>query len=187
MDTVTFLKRVLPSAGFYASANLTDQGMMHGYFSDVDALAQSVTSISKRGGNAYYAVAAFTKKGPRSQDNARVLKTLMLDIDCGPDKPYDTWRDGLVALSKFIGALTLPKPMIVFSGNGLHVYWVLTEELEPAQWEPLGQALKSACLSNGLEIDPKVPADSARILRQSARLTPRVGKRSKLNFLVDNG
>jgi len=183
MDTVTFLKRVLPSAGFYASANLTDQGMMHGYFSDVDALAQSVTSISKRGGNAYYAVAAFTKKGPRSQDNARVLKTLMLDIDCGSDKPYDTWRDGLVALSKFIGALALPKPMIVFSGNGLHVYWVLTEELEPAQWEPLGQALKSACLSNGLEIDPKVPADSARILRPVGTINPKGGKEVKL--LID--
>lgn len=183
MDTVTFFKRVLPSAGFYASANLTDRGMMHGYFSDIEELAQSVTNISKRGGNAYYAVAAFTEKGPRSQDNARVLKTLMLDIDCGPDKPYDTWRDGLVALSKFVGALTLPKPMVVFSGNGLHVYWVLTEELEPAQWEPLGQALKAACLANGLEIDPKVPADSARLLRPVGTINPKGGQEVKL--LID--
>lgn len=183
MDTITFLKRVLPSAGFYASANLTDQGMMHGYFSDIEALAKSVTGISKRGGNAYYAVAAFTKKGPRSQDNARVLKTLMLDIDCGPDKPYDTWREGLVALSQFIGTLALPKPMIVFSGNGLHVYWVLTEELLPDQWEPLGLALKAACLANGLEIDPKVPADSARILRPVGTINPKGGNEVKL--LID--
>lgn len=183
MDTVTFFKRVLPSAGFYASANLTERGMMHGYFSDVEELAQSVTNISKRGGNAYYAVAAFTEKGPRSQDNARVLKTLMLDIDCGPDKPYQTWRDGLVALSKFVGALTLPKPMVVFSGNGLHVYWVLTEELEPAHWEPLGQALKAACLANGLEIDPKVPADSARLLRPVGTINPKGGQEVKL--LID--
>lgn len=183
MDTITFLKRVLPSAGFYASANLTDQGMMHGYFSDVDALAKSVTSISKRGGNAYYAVAAFTKKGPRSQDNARVLKTLMLDIDCGADKPYPSWREGLVALSKFIGKLMMPKPMVVFSGNGLHVYWVLTEELLPAQWEPLGHALKAACVSNGLEIDTKVPADSARVLRPVGTINPKGGKEVKL--LID--
>lgn len=183
MDTVTFLKRVLPSAGFYASANLTDQGMMHGYFSDVDALAQSVTNISKRGGNAYYAVAAFQNKGERSQKNARVLKTLMLDIDCGPDKPYPTWRDGLAALSKFVGALALPKPMVVFSGNGLHIYWVLTEELIPAQWKPLGQALKDACAAHNLEIDPTVPADSARILRPVGTINPKGGKEVKL--LID--
>lgn len=183
MDTVTFLKRVLPSAGFYASANLTNQGMMHGYFSDVDALAKSVTSISKRGGNAYYAVAAFTQKGQRTQDNARVLKTLMLDIDCGPDKPYPTWRDGLIALSKFVGALTLPKPMVVSSGNGLHVYWVLTEELDPVQWKPLGQALKDACLAHNLGIDPTVPADSARVLRPVGTINPKGGNEVKL--LID--
>ena len=42
--------------------------------------------------------------------------------------------------------MSLPKPMIVYSGNGLHVYWVLTEELEPQDWKPLANAMKQAAL-----------------------------------------
>lgn len=183
MDTATFLKRVLPDTGYYASANLTDQGMTHGWFSTVDDLAQSVQRVSQRGGNAYYAVAAFQEKGKRSQDNARTLKTLMLDIDCGADKPYADWREGLKDLSNFIGAMALPKPMIVFSGNGLHVYWVLTEELEPDQWKPLGLALKAACAAHGLETDPTVPADSARVLRPVGTINPKGGNTVRL--LID--
>ena len=183
MDTATFLERVLPASGYYASANLTDQGMAHGWFSSVEDLAQSVQRISQRGGNAYYAVAAFQQKGKRSQDNARVLKTMMLDIDCGADKPYADWREGLKAFSNFAAALALPKPMIVFSGNGLHVYWVLTEELEPEQWKPLGMALKAACAAHGLEIDPTVPADSARVLRPVGTTNPKGGNTVRL--LVD--
>jgi len=183
MDTATFLKRVLPDIGYYASANLTDQGMMHGWFSTVDDLAQSVQRVSQRGGNAYYAVAAFQEKGKRSQDNARILKTLMLDVDCGTDKPYIDWRAGLKELGKFISAMALPKPMIVFSGNGLHVYWVLTEELDPDQWKPLGLALKAACAAHGLEIDPTVPADSARVLRPVGTINPKGGNTVRL--LID--
>jgi hypothetical protein len=183
MDTATFLKRVLPESGYYASANLTDQGMMHGWFSTVDDLAQSVQRISQRGGNAYYAVAAFQEKGKRNQDNARVLKSMILDIDCGADKPYPSWREGLKELSNFISVMALPKPMIVFSGNGLHVYWVLTEELGPDQWKPLGLALKAACAAHGLEIDPTVPADSARVLRPTDTINPKGGNTVRL--LID--
>ena len=180
MDTLTFLKRVLPSSGVYASANLTDQGMRHGYFETVEDLAQAVTGISQRGGNAYYAVAAFQEKGKRTQENARVLKSLILDIDCGADKPYPSWREGLAALGSFITTLSLPKPMIVFSGNGLHVYWVLTEELAPVDWKPFGQALKAAAAALGLEMDPVVPADSARVLRAVGTVNLKGGNEVRL-------
>ena len=180
MNTITFLTRVLPSQGFYASANLTDQGMRHGYYSTVEDLAKSVASISQRGGNAYYAVSAFVQKGKRTQENVRVVKTLMLDIDCGADKPYPTWREGLAAFSAFATVLDLPKPMVVFSGNGLHIYWVLTEELEPVQWKPLGLALKAAAADLGLSMDNTVPADSARILRPVGTINLKGGKEVKL-------
>ena len=185
MDTLTFLKRVLPSSGVYASANLTDQGMRHGYFETVEDLAQAVTGISQRGGNAYYAVAAFQEKGKRTQENARVLKSLILDIDCGADKPYPSWREGLAALGSFITTLSLPKPMIVFSGNGLHVYWVLTEELAPVDWKPFGQALKAAAAALGLEMDPVVPADSARVLRAVGTINLKGGNEVRLLLDAD--
>lgn len=180
MDTTTFLKKVLPAEGFYVSAQLVNGGMRHGFFKTVEDLAQSVVGISNRGGNAYYAVSAMASNAERSQSNTRTTKVMMIDVDCGPDKPYATWKDGLQALGTFSAEMALPKPMIVHSGNGLHIYWVLTEELAPDQWVPLGQALKAACIAKGFEIDKTVPADSARVLRPVGTVNPKGGNTVKL-------
>jgi hypothetical protein len=76
--------------------------------------------------------------------------------------------------------MALPKPMIVHSGNGLHVYWVMTEELAPAQWKPIAEALKAAARDKDFAIDPAVPADSARVLRPIGTTNPKSGTQVKL-------
>jgi hypothetical protein len=77
----------------------------------------------------------------------------------------------------------LPKPLIIHSGNGLHVYWVLTEELEPLRWKPLAEAMKAAAKDKGFEIDPAVPADSARVLRPVGTTNPKSG--TQVRMLID--
>jgi len=143
MDITTFLERVLPPEGVYVSAQLTPRGMIHKFYDSVDDLAVAAQSASQRGGNIYYAVSSMQDNSERSQRNTHLTQTLFIDVDCGSDKPYETWKDGLRALSQFIADLKLPKPMIVHSGNGLHVYWILAEALAPTQWGPLGLALKA--------------------------------------------
>ena len=183
MDITTFLERVLPPEGVYVSAQLTPRGMIHKFYDSVEDLAVAAQSASQRGGNVYYAVSSMQDNSERSQRNTHLTQTLFIDVDCGPDKPYATWKDGLLALSQFIADLKLPKPMIVHSGNGLHVYWVLAEALAPAQWGPLGLALKAAAKAKGFAIDMSVPGDSARLLRPVGTINPKGGAEVKL--LID--
>jgi hypothetical protein len=166
MDTLNFLQRVLPSAGIYVTTIINADGSRRqGYFETVEELASAVEKLDQAGNNTYYAISAFKQKGNRKQDNVRAVKCIAMDIDCGQDKPYPTWKHGLVALNKFIQDNGLPMPMAVHSGNGIHTYWVLEEELEPQDWKPVAELVKAVALAQEFHIDPSVTADQARILR----------------------
>lgn len=183
MDTLSFLQRVLPSAGFYVTTVINPDGRRQGFFATVDELAKAVTGLDQRGNNTYFAISAFVEKGNRKQDNVRATKVIALDVDCGEGKPFPTWKEGLAATGRFVQQMGLPKPLIIHSGNGLHVYWVLTEELEPVRWKPLAEAMKAAAKDKGFEIDPAVPADSARVLRPVGTTNPKSG--TQVRMLID--
>jgi hypothetical protein len=183
MDTLNFLQRVLPSAGFYVTTVINPDGRRQGFFATVEELAKAVTGLDQRGNNTYFAISAFVEKGNRKQENVRATKVIALDVDCGDSKPYPTWKEGLAATGRFIEQMGLPKPLVIHSGNGLHVYWVLTEELEPVRWKPLAEAMKAAAKDKGFEIDPAVPADSARVLRPVGTTNPKSG--TQVRMLID--
>lgn len=183
MDTLTFLQRVLPSSGFYVSAVLNTDARRQGFFRTVEDLATSIVASEQRGNNTYYAISTFVERGSRKQDNVKLTKSLAVDVDCGPKKPFPSWKEGLVALGKFVQQTGLPKPLIIHSGVGLHAYWVLDEELEPTRWQPLAEGLKAAARDKQFEIDWTVPADSARVLRPVGTTNPKSG--AKVRMLID--
>jgi hypothetical protein len=183
MDTLNFLQRVLPSTGFYVTTVINPDGRRQGFFSTVEDLAKALVGLDQRGSNTYFALSAFVEKGSRKQDNVRATKVIALDVDCGEDKPFPSWKEGLAALGTFVQQMGLPKPLIIHSGNGLHVYWVLTEELEPVRWKPLAEAMKAAARDRAFAIDPAVPADSARVLRPVGTTNPKSG--TKVRMLID--
>lgn len=184
MDTLNFLQRVLPSEGYFVTTTINPDGTRQGFFSTVEELAKAVTGLDQRGNNTYFAISSYAEKGKRTQDNVRATKVLALDVDCGEGKPYADYKEGLKALLKFVSEMKLPKPMVIHSGNGLHVYWLLAEELSPAQWKPMATAMKAATKDMGFEVDPAVPADSARVLRPVGTTNPKSGTQVKL--LVDS-
>lgn len=190
MDTLEFFRRVLPTDGFYVSACLTPEGMRQGFVKTLDELAAVCLRLDKTGNNTYYAVSSYREKGKRKQDNVHATKVVALDIDVGKyddegnlKNSYASLKEALLAVSKFIVDASMPKPMLVFSGAGLHVYWVLDKALAPDQWLPLAQAIKRLAVSHSLIIDPAVPADSARILRPIGTTNPKTGKPVRL--LID--
>jgi hypothetical protein len=183
MDTLNFLQRVLPLTGFYVTTVINPDGRRQGFFATVEELAKAIVALDQRGNNTYFAISAFIEKGNRKQENVRATKVIALDVDCGDNKPFPTWKEGLQALGKFVQQVSLPKPMVVHSGNGLHVYWVLSEELEPVRWKPLAEAMKAAAKDKGFKIDPAVPADNARILRPVGTTNPKSG--TKVKLLID--
>lgn len=183
MNTLDFLRHVLPSQGWYV-VTVIDNGTppKQRSFDNVDQLASFASALSTKGHNVYYAVAAFNESGTRKATSVASVKALFLDIDCGEDTPkkYATKKDGLLALGQFVKDVGLPKPMVVSSGNGWHVYWVLDQELELAEWKPLAEKLKAACRHHNFKIDPSVPADAARVLRPTGTINPKGGNEVKV-------
>ncbi len=183
MNTLEFLQRVLPEEGFYVTTVINPNGRQQGFFQTVEELAKTCERLDKTKNNTYFAISAFREKGSRRQDNVRATKVVAIDVDCGSDKPFPSWKEGLVALGKFVKELSLPKPMIIHSGNGLHAYWVLTEELEPNEWKPLAEAMKQAAIAKEFKIDAGLTANSALVLRPVGTHNPKNGNQVKL--LVD--
>lgn len=182
MDTLDFLRRVLPSDGIYASAILIESAVptekatfRHRFTSSVEELAKNIEWLHKRGNNTFYAISTFKSKR-RNQESAHLTKVIPLDIDCGEGKSYPTQVDALKALLVFLKATKMPIPTIVSSGNGLHIYWILDRALEPNQWTPLAKGVKQLAISNGLLIDQRVTGDSARVLRPINTTNPKGGK-----------
>tara|TARA_R110000787_G_scaffold80307_2_gene174902 strand:+ start:378 stop:3317 length:2940 start_codon:yes stop_codon:yes gene_type:complete len=126
--------------------------------------------------NVFFAVAKFQSvDGGRKKDNVDKLKAFWLDIDCGESKAvankktgrpegYVNQTEAMLALKKFCGVVGLPRPTIVNSGRGLHVYWVLEEEITRGEWEAVATRLRQVCLSQNFYVDPSV-FEVARILR----------------------
>lgn len=167
MNTLDFFQRVLPGAGTYCAFGAMTGGRVRQVFAATLAdLEQECSRLDQQGFNAYQALATFNDASSRKASNVAYLKSFFLDIDCkDPATQYANWKDALKALVAFVEETGLPKPLVVKSGGGLHVYWTLTEEVSPQEWHPVAQALKDLCLAKGLIIDPTVTADAARILR----------------------
>lgn len=169
-----FLARVLPPTGIYNCFTTGDR--RNHWAHSPEELAETIEALGGRT-DIYYAVASFLSEGTpykgRTQDNVAALKCFRLDLDAGekklqtqgPDAVYATQRDALADLVRFSKEVTLAPTLIVSSGEGLHVYYVLDEAVPPPQWKPVAEALKALCAKHGLKGDPVVTADTVRVLR----------------------
>jgi len=172
MNTRDFLRWVLPAEGVYVALqyNLTSSGVRQTYFDSVDDLAEATEYYDSMGQDVYFAMSNFRKKETRKGEDAKHIKSFFLDLDVGEDKVaerkgFATQDDALRRLEEFRVALELPEPLIVNSGRGIHVYWGLSESIPVEQWKVVADQFKAKCREFGLEIDPAVPADMARVLR----------------------
>jgi hypothetical protein len=163
MDTLDFLQRVLPTEGTYCGFALT--GKRNRFFSDIADLVETAQQLDQRGQDAYFAISTFKDSSSRRNVNVQATKVITIDVDCGEDKPFPTWKEGLKALGKFITDMKLPKPLIVRSGNGLHTYWVLERDLDRDEWTPLARAMKDAAEGQKFDIDVTKTADASLVLR----------------------
>ena len=172
MNTREFLRWVLPTEGVYVALqyNLTSSGVRQTYFDSVDDLAEATEYYDSMGQDVYFAMSNFRKKETRKGEDAKHIKSFFLDLDVGEDKVaerkgFATQDDALRRLEEFRVSLELPEPLIVNSGRGIHVYWGLSESVAVEQWKVVADQFKAKCREFGLEIDPAVPADMARVLR----------------------
>jgi hypothetical protein len=165
-ETTKFLSAVLPQTGIYCVVGIKGKKVEQKFVEDFDAVIATAEELVATQTEAYFALASYEDGSTRrTQDKTAAVKAFWLDIDCGEGKPYSNQQEGLEALKEFKNKLNLPSPTVVDSGYGLHVYWALSEEVAPDEWEPVAKRLKMACAMLKLQADPAVTSDLARILR----------------------
>ena len=149
----------------YSPLGARDDTRIQKFYDTLEEVERAARKFDAGGYDAYFALSTFKEPTNRKGPNAHELKSLFLDLDCGPSKEYPTQKAAVDALRAFCKQLSLPKPMMVNSGRGVHVYWPLTEAVSAEQWLDAAERLKRACADNGLLADPAVTADVVRILR----------------------
>ena len=126
---------------------------------------QAIAGLMQDEYNAYFACSKYETNKSRTQPNAKYIKAFWLDIDCGEGKDYPSQGEGLAALKNFCKATGLPKPTVVNSGRGLHIYWRLSRIITAEEWKPVAERIKYLCDEYDFHVDPSRTADLASILR----------------------
>lgn len=128
-------------------------------------LIDASVKISGAGVNFYHACATFKDKSRRLAINVVAVKSLWVDLDVGPSKPYPTARAAAASYEAFRVAVGLPESWMVASGGGVHVYQPFSKPIGPDQWDRLAEMF-SACMDHfGVEYDTSRARDKASILR----------------------
>lgn len=170
LSRTEFLSLVLPplqTGECYCSwANDAQGDIKQKFVSSIEELSAESDKLVGDNFNAFFALAKFASADQgRYATNAVSLKSFFLDVDCGEGKPYADVDSGLQALRSFCKATNLPKPTIIKSGRGAHVYWILDTEIPRTEWKPYAEQLKKLCVEHDFKADPAVTTDAARILR----------------------
>ena len=180
-----FLSDVLPSDGRYALWTAHNKNHIW-----VDGLGELVNEITRRDEmqGVFFATAGFgdelaidRKTGQlkvphtfaRTQANVLARRAYHLDLDAGEEKlekhgedaVYATQRDALVGLVAFAKKTVLPPTYIISSGEGLHAYWCLDDDIDVDQWALTAEAFSRLFAQEGLKQDFACTTDSARVLR----------------------
>ena len=167
MNNLEFLQQVLGDEGYYCIVGLKKDSdkPVQKFFTKLEDAVTVAENLKNEGYDAYYALATFEDGKSRKTANVKQLRSLFIDLDCGPGKPYETQNEALVALRTFCKSVGIPKPTLVNSGGGIHAYWALKEPVSRETWLPMAEQLKDLCDEHDLHADPVVTADSVRILR----------------------
>ena len=180
-----FLTDLVSTAGRNAFVTMKGPVVRHHWMSFADPEQPRAVALraAARGEETYFALGAFdpqaklTFREGRTAANVVALRSFWLDVDAGEAKweaanerkrklLYPTFEAALEGIRSALLASGIVKPThIVSSGNGVHLYWALTDDLPPDLWLKGADRLSSVLSYHGLRIDPSRSRDPASILR----------------------
>lgn len=172
----SFLRKILPTKqqGYYCAVQDKGTGPQGQRFrSTIEEIADTIEKWSAAGIGSYIGTAQYDTK-VRQKIHTQALKAFWIDIDVGKPDTYQTQTEAILAVKSFCKTTNLPKPTIVNSGYGVHIYWALTSEIPKFIWEPVAAKLKYVALNQNLKIDRTRTGDCASLMR------PVGGKNNKI-------
>jgi hypothetical protein len=164
-----FYADILPKQGYFCLFLIPES--RHIWAESHEELTALTEQYADRTG-LYCGTTAFETIANRKQANVLALRSLRLDIDAGakkyakdPDHTYPTQLEALAAFAAFTKASGLAPSYLIASGEGLHVYYCLADDVTPAVWLPMAEGLAQLTTEHGLKVDSTVTKDTVRILR----------------------
>jgi hypothetical protein len=177
--TSSFLAAILPLNGLRCIRVFRPRPKNYFFETNEEAMTFALAQDAL-GHKVYHACATFKDKSSAKAENIEGLQSFWLDIDCGDNKHYRDNISGVSALGAFVKAAGLPKPIIVFSGGGLHVYWPLIDSLPPAQWRGYAEGLREKVSILDFQVDPVRTCDAASVLRPVGTHNRKNGNETKV-------
>ncbi len=174
MDTTTFLRSVVGSAGYYCVWAIKDgrkDTIKQKFYSDIAAMEHAAKNLDQNGYDAYFALGTFKTGRIREAYDVQEMRSFFLDLDCGLhlktglEKDYPDQAAALSALREFCEDNGFPEPITVSSGYGVHAYWPLTTPVSRERWLPVAIKLKALASRQGFKTDTARTADAASVLR----------------------
>lgn len=133
--------------------------------------------------DAYYTISTATET-ERTGAVSEWFKLVYIDLDVreGGDgkKTYLSVKAALEGLFAFLKETKLPTPSLVYSGHGVHAYWVFDRVLSVQEWRPMALSLKALAYNKGLKLDTKVTGDTARLARIPGTTNPMTGRKARV-------
>ena len=199
LTTQQFLELVLPDQGPYCVAfPLKDKykdgrdGYAHRAY---DTIAECVIAAQQmcfgENLNVYFATHGLKqgwvinadtgkRRVSRTHDNMREGRTFFFDLDVGDGgNKYSSREQALASLQRFQFRTQMPEPLIVSSGSGYHVYWLLDRCIPSDQWRAYADRMRWLATHHGMIVDPSRTTDQSSVLRVvgTKNLKPHVQKR----------
>lgn len=181
MDTKEFLTVVLPELTgkeAYHTFTRKNENVIGNVHTTIDSI---INKYNNSPYDTYFTVAAFKDASNRKRQNVSKSRTFWIDIDIA--KPtvdsYENIIDAMTALVGVVKSIDLRPTAVVSSGNGLHVYWVLSEYAGPELWEFLAGYLLAVLKNAGLKVDSG-PTHIASAPRLPGSLNKKAEKRVEI-------
>jgi len=177
MSARQFIESVLPDTGYIITGVIDRQGHFKNVpHRTIDGAIETLNHAAFEGKAAYFALASYEReryrdaKGEwvsRTQENAMLMRSFFLDLDVDPSNTnkFASKDAAITALRDFGIKLGLPRPTIVDSGGGYHIYWPLVTPVSTKLWRAEAERFKNICAREQLKADPSVTSDEARVLR----------------------
>lgn len=180
MDTLSFLRRIAGSGLIMLAVRVPADGNFywkHYAYETADEAAAAALAFDAKQLAVYHGCATYrqayieeevggeTKRRYRTRANVARVKSLWLDLDCGPGKDYDSQLEAVCDVDRFVAETGIEAPMLVSSGNGVHCYWVFTNAIAPELWTKLATRFRAVVEHFKVRQDGSCTTDVCRILR----------------------